>query len=177
MIKRFYYGLISLYYSFFLTGLPLVIFVLAFARQKNPKPALQYGMIAATVLLAVIMAFYYAKKINVSRSLKNVENIEEYEKGGMLDRSYLLEDRMLAGFGLSVHEYKTTGITKLSAEEKGRKVILTLTGTEGEFKATALDRSEAERFAAFIQRKNPDVILENITPKGSGTLKELGAVI
>ncbi len=177
MIKRFYYGLISLYYSFFLTGLPLVIFILAFARQKNPRPALKYGMIAATVLLAVIMFFYYSKKIGVSRSLKKVENIEEYQNGGMLDRSYILEDRMLAGYGLTVTEHKTTGIRLLKAEDQGRRLILTLDGEEGEFKVNALDRSEAERFAAFIKRKNPDVVLEGIEPKGSGSLKELGAVI
>lgn len=177
MVKRFYYGLISLYFSFFLTGLPLVIFILAFARQKNPKPELLYGMTACTVLLAVTMFFYYSNKYKVYRSLKNIENPEEYEKGGMLDRSYILEDRMLAGYGFSVAEYKTAGIEKMTAEEKGRKLVLTLEGTEGIFKVNVLDRSEGERFAAFIKRKNPDVILEGIEPKGNGTLKELGAVI
>ena len=39
----------------------------------------------------------------------------------------------------------------------------------------AIDKDEAERFAAFVKRKNPNVILTNVTPKGNGTLRELGA--
>jgi hypothetical protein len=43
------------------------------------------------------------------------------------------------------------------------------------FDADAIDMQEAQRFAAFLQRKNPEIILENVQPSGHGTLKELGA--
>lgn len=53
-------------------------------------------------------------------------------------------------------------------------MILELTGKQGTFKVMTIDRDEAERFAAFIKRKNPACVL-NIEPKGNGTLQELGA--
>jgi len=82
---------------------------------------------------------------------------------------------MLAGCGLRVKELKTTGVKQLELEDKGHRLILHIINNEGVYDAQVIDRNEAERFAAFMQRKNPGIILKNIEPKGNGTLKELGA--
>ena len=176
MVKKFYLGLISLQYSFILVALPIIIFFLAFSQMRNPALNYRLPMIIVTVILAIVMFFYYKAKIGITMTLRKVKNIDAYEEGGMLDRSYILEDRMLAGYKLGVVERKTTGIHKLQAEHKGRKVILHMDGEEGTFDAIAIDQNEAERFAAFMKRKNPEIVLENIETRGTGTLKELGAV-
>ena len=166
---------LSLIYSSPMTMLVFVIFVIAFMQNKNQSQSLKVVMIVLTVILAVIMFFYYRTKLSIAKALSKVEEIGEYEDGGMLDKSFILEDRMLAGSGFKVSEHSTAGIQKVSLEQKGRKCLLHITGSDGEFDADAIDLGEAQRFAAFIKRKNPAVILENVEPKGSGTLKELGA--
>ncbi len=174
MVKRFYQGLISLRFSMPMTFLAFTIFIIAFFRTKSDKPFLTYTMAAVAAVLAVTMFFYYKAKFGISRSLRKVKNIEEYERAGMLDRSFILEERMLLGYGLTVREEKTTGITECMIEEKGRKAIIHLTGENGAFDANAIDVAEAQRFAAFLKRKNPEIKL-NMEPLGSGSLKELGA--
>lgn len=175
MVKKFYYGLISLRYSFIMVALPIIIFFMAFSETRNPEKSFRVPMMIVTLLLLIVMFFYYKAKFGVSSALKKVEDIDEYEEGGMLDHSYVLEDRMLAGTGLKVVERKTTGIRRMTVEQKGRRVIIHLDGEEGMFDADAIDMQEAQRFAAFLQRKNPEIILENVQPSGHGTLKELGA--
>ena len=175
MVKRFYQGLISLRYSMPMTFLAFTIFIVAFFRTKSEKPFLTVMMAVLAAVLAVIMFFYYKAKLGISKSLRKVENIEEYERGGMLDRSFILEERMLLGYGLKVQEEKTSGITECMIEEKGHKAIVHLKKADGTtVDANAIDVAEAQRFAAFLKRKNPDIAL-NMDPLGSGSLKELGA--
>ena len=176
MVKRFYQGLISLRFSMPMTFLAFSIFIVAFFRTKSDKPFLTVIMGCLAAVLAVIMFFYYKAKLGVARTLHNVENIEEYERGGMLDRSFILEDRMLAGYGLKVKEIRTDHIQECRIEEKGRKALIHMTTDEGPVSANAIDLGEAQRFAAFLKRKNPDIVL-NMEPAGNGTLKELGANI
>ena len=174
VVKRFYYGLVSLRYSFLLVGIPLVIFFLAFAGNKKHGTPYSLPMLLLTIVLAIVMAVYYRHKFLIARTLKKVDQVDEFLSGGMLDRSYILEDRMLAGIGLTVSEQKTTGIKKMVVEDKGRKVVCHVFGSDGEFAVSCLDMNEAQRFAAFLKRKNPDIEL-NVEPVGTGSLKELGA--
>lgn len=175
MVKRFYQGLVSLYFSTPLTMLALFVFVAAFIDNMKPEWNLKPVMGGIALVLAVVMFFYYKNKISISRGLKKVQDIEAYEKGGMLDRSFVLEDRMLAGIGFQVSEHSTRNIRSLTAEPKGRKVILHVEGENDSFDVQAIDHYEAERFAAYLLRNNPDIILNNIETRGEGTLKELGA--
>ncbi len=175
MIKRYYQGLLSLYFSGPMTMLAVFVFAAAFADTRKPEWNLKWLIGVLAAILAVVMFFYYKNKLSVSKTLRNVKNLDEYEKGGMLDRSFILEDRMLAGIGLKVSEHSTLNIKSLTAETKGRKVILHMEGENDSFDAQAIDRGEAERFAAYLQQRNPGIVLNNIEPKGNGTLKELGA--
>ncbi len=174
MVKRFYSGLLAMYFSAPMTILAFAEFAVAFLDNRNPDRNLKPLMLGIAAVLAAVMFFYYKNKLAIARSLHHVQNIQEYDRGGALDRSFILEDRMIAGCGFHCEEQKTEGIQKLEASEKGRKMILELTGKQGTFKVMTIDRDEAERFAAFIKRKNPACVL-NIEPKGNGTLQELGA--
>ena len=83
---------------------------------------------------------------------------------------------MLACADLNLKEMSTTGVKTLELmEEKHGKPYMNLTYDSDVCTVTAISMEEAQRFAAFIQKKNPDVQISGIEPKGNGTLKELGA--
>ena len=174
MVKRFYYGLVSLRFSVLLTGIPMAIFFLAFASNRKHASSYPISMFILTFVLAVVMAIYYFYKFRISRTLRKVKNVDEFLSGGMLDRSYVLEDRMLAGIGLTVSERKTTGITSMTVEEKGRKIICHVKAKDGDFDCSCIDMNEAQRFAGYLKKRNPGIEL-NVEPLGKGTLKDLGA--
>lgn len=78
----------------------------------------------------------------------------------------------------NIQEVSSTSIQKVvRSTDQNHKVVLLLYTDEKEVEMSALDQEEASRFVSFIQRKNPNVVLEGIEPKGSGTLQELGAGI
>lgn len=176
MVKRYYYGLVSLRYVYFMFGLPMIIFVLAFMMTKRKNPVLYVLMGVCAVLLGIVLIFYYKNKYRIWHTLKQVDNLEEYAAGGMVDRSYILEDRMLACEGLNVQEHRTDDIDSLELKEgKHGSVLLHIESEEGSYDMTAISKQEAQRFAAFLQKKNPDIRLINIQTSGNGTLHELGA--
>ena len=77
------------------------------------------------ILLACVLAFYYKDKLHVLKQLKQVKDLVEYEKGGVVDRSWILEDRMLCTKGLDIREVRSSTVSKvvLLNEEKGKQVL------------------------------------------------------
>lgn len=164
-------------YVYFMFGIPLLIFTVAFIETRKKLVVFKYMMMVLAALLAVVLFFYYRDKLKISKQLKNIKNIYEYERGGVVDRSWVLENRILCCKDLEIYELITTDIKEVYVEsDKKGKVLLHLK-TEQEIDMTALSKEEAERFVAYIKRKNPNVILHEIEPKGKGTLQELGAGI
>lgn len=178
MVKKFYFGLVSLKYVYFMFGLPLVIFTLAFLETRKKVAVLKYGMMGCAFLLAIVLIFYYRDKFRVSKALKQVKDLQEYARGGVVDRSWILEDRILCCHDFDIHEIQTNHISKLCVVDTLKeKVILQLTSEGVNYLMSALNQKEAERFASYVKRKNHNVLLENIEPSGNGTLQELGAGI
>lgn len=178
MLKKYYQSLVSMKYVYFMFGLPLLIFVLAFIETRKKAPILRQGMIVLAIVLAIVMFFYYRDKLKVLKQLKTITNLEEYEKGGVVDQSWILEDRILCCHNFNIQEVSSTSINKVvRSTDQNRKVVLLLYTNEKEVEMSALDQEEASRFVSFVKRKNPSVVLEGIEPKGSGTLQELGAGI
>ncbi len=164
-------------YVYFMFGIPLLIFTVAFIETRKKLVVFKYMMMVLAALLAVVLFFYYKDKLKISKQLKDIKDIYEYERGGVVDRSWILEDRILCCKDLDIHEVITKDIKEVHVEnDKKGKVLLHLK-TDQEVDMTALSKEEAERFAAYIKRKNPNVILNGIEPKGKGTLQELGAGI
>ena len=118
MIKKFYYGLVSLKYVYFMFGIPIVIFVTAFIETRYRNPALKAVMGVCATLLAIVLFFYYRDKFRISRVLKSISNLSEYQRGGMVDRTYILEERMLACADLDLKEISTCGIESLEKTEE-----------------------------------------------------------
>lgn len=178
MVKKFYYSLVSLKYVYFMFGLPLVIFTLAFIETRRKIPFLRYGMMVCAVLLAIVLVFYYRDKLKVAKTLKEIKDLQTYAKGGVVDRSWILEDTLLCCYQFDIHEIKTKKITKIQLiEEVKGKVLLQLTCEDKTYFMSALNKEEAGRFAAYVKRKNNEVVLDNIEPIGKGSLQELGAGI
>lgn len=176
MIKRFYYGILGLKYSYALTGLSLIIMVIAFIKTRKSAPAVDYLLYITAGALAILMIFYYKAKWSIRSQLKKINDIKEYEKGGMVDESYILEDRMLVYRNRKITERPTKGIVKMEVSDAPRnRLLITITDQDGTYEMESYGKPEAERFAAFLKRRNPDMEFVNITPKGIGTLKELGA--
>lgn len=176
MIKKYYQSLLSVRYSFLLVTPALIIFFLAFRYTSAQDPKLRTGIYIATAVLLVVMFFYYSGKYRISSGLKKIRNPEEYEKGGMLGNCYLLEDRILTiSKKFEIREYKTDGITEMSVQkERNGKAVITCRGTE-DFSFEADSLKQAQHFAAYLKRKNPDTALQDIQPAGTGLLKEFGA--
>lgn len=176
MIKKYYHSLVSMKYVYFMFSLPLMIFIVAFIEQRKKAEWMRYVMIVLAILLAIVMFFYYKDKLKVSKQLKNIANLSEYEKGGVVDRTWVLEDRMLCCKDFVIHEVNTKDINNVTLlpSEKG-KTILKLSTNNTDVEMSALDIQEAQRLVAFLKRKNPNLKMENIEAKGNGTLEELGA--
>ena len=176
MIKRFYYGILGLRYSYALTGLSLIIMVIAFIKTRKSAPTVDYLLYITAAALEILMFFYYKAKWNISSQLKKVHDLKAFEKGGMVNESYILEDRMLVCRNRKITERPVQGITKMEVSDAPRgRLLIRITDQEQTYEMSSFGRPEAERFAAFLKRKNPEMEFVNITPKGTGTLKSLGA--
>ncbi len=175
MIKKYYYALISMKYAFFMFGLPVLVFVLAFLETKMKFSGFHYLMMVLAILLFIVLFFYYKDKMKVSKQLKKVSNLVEYSYGGVVDRSWILENRMLCCKDLEIHEVLPEKVSAVKEETIKNKVILHLYVDEKIVDMSALSEEEAQRFCAFLKRKNPDIALHGIEIKGKGTLQELGA--
>ena len=175
MVKKFYYGLVSLKYAYAMFGIPLVIFTIAFIETKSHNPVFKIFMGICAVILAVVMVFYYRDKVRIGKTVKAVKDVNAYLSGGMVDRTYILEeDAGMCRSGSERNVYYRCENTGTDGE-KTWQTYMKLTYDSDVCTVSAISMEEAQRFAAFIQRKNPDVQISGIEPKGNGTLKELGA--
>ena len=85
---------------------------------------------------------------------------------------------MIACIGLDMHEESTMDIQVMKVDEgKHGKLTIHLTNKEKTFSLSCRDKGEARRFAGYLQKRNPNIKLENIQPEGNGTLQDLGALI
>lgn len=171
MIKRFYKGLLGLRYSWILTLAAVITLVLAFLHTNRQEEIYRTLLMIWIIPLAAFLIFYYYQKLSLNKALNQIKNIQEYEKGGMVKNTCVLEDRMLVGNGTTVKEYPTDQILELRGVDKGVEVKR----EEETFLIETLDAEEARRLVAFLKRKNPKATIVDIEPKGDGSLTSLGA--
>lgn len=175
MVKRYYQSLVSLRYSGAMVSLAVTIFIIAFLQTNKQIAGLRTCMMVVSILLAIVMFFYYKTKFSISKEIKKIENVDEYYDGGMVNQSFILEERMLVCEKLKLHEYPTVPIHHVKCESgKYGKVVLQIQGNDA-YTITCESLEQAQYLTAFIKRKNQDVVIEGIEPKGSGYLDKLGA--
>jgi hypothetical protein len=177
MIRKFYQSVNTVMFVVPMTALAFLVFVEAFLMTMGKAVSTLYTLLIITaVLLAIVMAFYYYNKFKILKELKNIPDLKEYEEGGMVDRTYVLEDRMLVGCGIHIEEVHPKDLVGAVMEEKAHgKYVMHLKDQTHFIDMSLLDKDEGERIAAYLKRINPSIALTNVEPKGTGTLKELGA--
>lgn len=177
MVNKYYQSLNALHFSMPMTTLAILIFAQAYLLTEGKAPSkIKITMILTAIVLVILMFFYYRNKLKIRKALKNVQNIKEYEQGGMVNRSYILEQRLLACNGLDIQEVQTKDVKELSLEEKNHgKYYLHLHCNDKIVIMSLLDKEDGQKVASYFQKRNPNIVLTNIQPKGNGTLKELGA--
>ena len=176
MIKRFYRSCITVKYALPKFLLAIAVFILAYFAFRTKNNLFYYGGCAAGAALIIIMVVEYFHKKRVVKGLKEIQNIEDYyQEGALLGRTFVLEERMLvADEKLQIVEIPATSITNLTIETmpKGReKAVLVQNGNTYTF---VMDNAiQAERLAAFLAKKNKDMVIEGIRPQGEGSLSAL----
>jgi len=177
MIKKYYMALNSLKYSMPMTILAFMIFLEAFVRTKNKENiTILVILIITTLLLVLVMFFYYRNKFLISKSLKKVKNIDEYISGGMVNNSYVLDERIITSYKNKIDECYIKDISEYKVtEEKYGNYKIDLICDKNVYNIGVKDKDDARRLAAFIIKHNNKVTLTNITPLGDGTLHDLGA--
>ena len=72
-------------YAFFMFGIPMLIFITAFIETRKKLAVFHTLMFIFIILLACVLAFYYKDKLHVLKQLKQVKDLVEYEKGGIVE--------------------------------------------------------------------------------------------
>lgn len=179
MVKRYYKSCITLRYSIPMTLSAILVFIFAFFTfQTGNKIIYTCGIISSIALILILLLVQY-KKYKISSQLKGILKIDSYyNEGAMIGKSFFLEDKaLLCDTKLKIKEYKTTGFTTMSVKAfpKDQQEI-TLERNEEKIVIMADNLLQAQRLAAFLQHKNPGMILNHVETDGTGTLKELGAI-
>lgn len=173
MIKRYIQSTIAMKYSLPMTSLALLIFIFSYLTIDKEMPQYKTVVVIVAIALTAVMISYYTKRFKVSRKLKQVKDIKEYDKAVMIGTSFMLEDRMLAYNSKLVRESNYQDITNLELiDEKGLYVIYTFSDQQ-ELKLRVASKNQASRLAAFLLRKNPSVKLKNLQPMGEGALEHV----
>lgn len=178
MVKRFYRSCITLQFAVPMTGCAVLVFIFAFFTFRTGS-AVMYGCgVASGIALIAVLLLVQLRKYRITAQLKGIRRIDEYYgSGAMIGRSFILEERMLVcDDRLKIRECRVSPFTdmRVTAKQKGKQEIL-LRGPSETLSFTADNLLQAERLAAFLQKKNSGIRLEGVTPDGSGTLKEMGA--
>lgn len=178
MVRRYYRSCITLQFALPMTGCAVLVFIFAFFTFRTGSRILYGCGTASGIALIAVLLLVQLRKYQVSAQLKGIRRIDEYfGSGAMIGRSFILEERMLIcddRLKITEHAVSPYMEMKVTAKQKERQEI-TLQTASGTFSFTADNLLQAERLAAFLQKRNPSIRLEGITPDGSGSLKELGA--
>lgn len=171
MIKRYYKSCISMRMAVPLLISAVLVFIFAYLTFSRDNQTFYVCGVVCGIVLIALMAYSEFRKYQIGRQVSIVKNREQYmDEGAMLGKSFFLEDRMLiCSEKLQVKEYPVTGLTKFNCTAVKKKYRIELDSVS----FMTDNKIQAQRLAAFLKRKNPDMTITGITPDGTGTFKEL----
>ncbi len=174
MVKRYIQSYVSSKYVFALPGLALGVFVFAFLYTMSGNGTMRYIGIAIGLVLFAVMVVYYREKFLVSRQLKKVKDLGDFEKAVMIGTAFFLEERMLGYKTGNVFDLKYEDIQTVTFEETNRgKLFLNLETSQGTLPVEMALKDQAARVAQFLLKKNPSLTVNGIAPSGPGTLHSI----
>lgn len=152
----------------------ILIVVLAFFYVNNRNPKTEMAVAGMAIVLAVSMSIYYFEKFRIAKQVRNIKNPEEYDNAVILGQNFFLEKRLLVFYRGNVVEAEYTDIRKAvkSTDRKGNPVMELHVGSMIA-NCPCASKGQAQRFAAFLKKKNPKIELLNIVDEGQGTLESI----
>ena len=174
MLRRYVAGFIAMRYVLAEFVLAVSVLILAYINDRLFPDRLRYGIPACIAGAAVILIMYVRDRIRTARQLGNIKNQGEYEHAVVLGYAFFLENRVAAYTRGDVIEDDYTGITDAGqlTGRKGRRIVrLTIRGKT--YNTQVETPQQAERLAAFLKKKNPEIRLHDLKAKGPGTWKSI----
>ena len=175
MIRRYYKSVISLKAALRQTINALLVFRFAYLTFHTGTKTYWYLGVITGITLIIQIILTEIKKASTTRSLHQVKHADQYyDEGAMLGKSFFLEDRiLLCTDKIQVKEYPSTGWTQMHIKSGKKETMqVTLQGSEN-ITFTVDNKLQAERLAAFLKKRNKEITIDGIAPKGNGTLQEL----
>lgn len=173
MIKRYIHSLIAMKYSFPMTLLSFVIFVFAYLWIERSLPQYRIVVMILGIILGILLAYYYYQKISVSRQLKKVKDVKEFDQAVMIGHIFLLEDRCLCFQGSKIHVSDYQDLKSLTLDDESKMKISLAFDDGSSYSSSLASMKQAQRFGAFLKRKNESVQVVNLTVQGDGELKHV----
>ena len=177
MLRKYVAGFIAMRYVRAEFVLAVSVLILAYINDRLFPDRLRYGILACIAGIVVILIMYVRDRIRTARQLEGIQDQGEYENAVVLGNAFFLENRVAAYAGGNVIEDDYSGITDaelLTGRKSNLAVRLTIRGKT--YDAQAATPQQAERLAAFLKKKNPEIRLHDLKANGPGTWKSIDLV-
>ena len=177
MLRRYVAGFIAMRYVLAEFALTATILILAYINGKLFLDWLRYVILACVAGVVVILILYTRDRMHTGKQLNNIKKQSEYKNATVLGYVFFLENRVAAYAKGDVIEDDYSGITDatLLIGKKGKRAVrLTINGKD--FDTQVATTQQAERLAAFLKKKNPEIRLHDLKTKGPGTWKSIDLV-
>ncbi len=174
MVRSYLHAFISMQYVFILPVPAILIFILAACYFKTGIPAFRIAALITAVILAVLLIRFYTERMSIPKKLSRFKNWKEYNDSYIIGQAFMLEDRMLVYDNHKILEFYYQDINELKGAPGKRDnwdVVYISAGQSA--KNTTSSKGQAERLAAFLKAKNPELIIEGIEPSGDGILSHI----
>ena len=174
MVKSYLHAFISMQYVRFLPLPAMLIFVLAIVYFKTGIPALRYGVMFLALIQAGLLACFYYERSTIGQKLRGFQNVKEYEGSYIIGQAFLLEDRMLVYDRHKILEFYYNDLKSLECVPGKRDCwnVRFITDSQSALDETS-SLKQAQRLAAFLVKKNPQISVSGLTPEGDGILSHI----
>ena len=177
MLRKYINGFIANRYILVEFGLTAVVMILAYINGMFEISFLKYLIYALTIAVIGVVALYFKDRITLGSVVDGIKKQNEFKQSILLGFIFFLEDRLVAYRPGSVVEddYSRVSDATLLVGKKGKRIVqLTIDGKT--YDAQVSTAQQAERLAAFLKRKNPNIKLHDLKTKGSGAWSAIDLV-
>ena len=170
MLRKYFESFVVVRYYPFVTLSPVVLFPALYLYMKDPTPGRRLLLGAAGILIGILLVKYRWDRHRLGTQLKALPDAALYEDGILLGRCVLGEDSFLYFDGKTVSEQPYSVLNEALYHTARGKHLLALRAEGKEYTAETGSEPQAQRVFAFLQGKNPGIVLNGTVPSGDGRL-------
>lgn len=177
MLKKSIDAFIALRYILVEFGLCVTILLCSFIYGRTGADWLRYVLMVGSFGIVVIIALYFKDKAHVKKKMAEIKKKSDYDRSIIFGSVFFLENRFLAYARGDIFEsdYKNLTDAQLITGKRGKQaVVLTVDGRQ--YEAQVSTPQQAERLAAFLRVKNPEIALHGLKTKGNGAFRAIDLV-